>query len=125
MKEIQRKEFLRCIKFIEAVDCKFKVITDDGEEFGTLEVKETKARTRSPLKYPYGALSGWYRPQLNYDVPMGVVQEIDAGTFEPEMVRSGVCSDLTRAWGRESYVTNIVGNTVEVMRTSSTGVSNG
>ena len=115
MKEIQRKEFLRCVKFIEAVDCKFKIITDDGEEFGTLEVKETKARTRSPLKYPYGALSSWYRPRLDTAAPVGAVQEIPAGSFDVEAVRSGICSELTRAWGRESYTTNIIGTTVEVM----------
>lgn len=128
MKDIQRKEFMRCVKFIEGVGCKFKIITDDGEEFGTLEIKvavESKARTRSPSRYPYGALSSWYRPQLDYDAAMGTVQEVAAGTFEPEIVRSGICSDLTRAWGRESYVTNIVGNTIEVMRTSCVEVSNG
>jgi hypothetical protein len=118
MKEIQLKELHRCIKFIEGLGCHYRIIGPEGESFGDLEVVESKERTRGPLKYPYGSVAAWFRPLLNVNATIGEVQEVDCGTFEPAIVRSGICSDLSRRWGNETYTTAIVGNKVEIMRTA-------
>lgn len=117
MKDIQRKELTRVLKFVESLGCKYKIITDDGEEFGSLEVAHPKG-TRSPLKYAYGEIANWYKPHVNLNAGVGVVQEIPLGKFEAETIRGGLCSWLTKEWGKDTYVTAITDNHVELMRTS-------
>jgi hypothetical protein len=116
MKDIQRKEFSRVLKFVESLGCSYKIITDEGEEFGTLEVAPVK--TRRPLVYKYGEIANWYRPFVDLNAGIGVVQEIPCGKFTSETVRSGLCSWLTREWGKETYVTSITDTHVELMRTT-------
>jgi hypothetical protein len=116
MKDIQRKELTRVLKFVESLGCKYKIITGDGEEFGTLELAPIKLR--KPLTYAYGEIANWYKPHVNLAAGVGVVQEIPFGKFEPETVRGGLCSWLTKEWGKDTYVTAITDTHVELMRTS-------
>ena len=116
MKEIQMRELQRAVKFIEALGCEFKVITPDGQEFGLLEVKPTKDKKRAPLRYAYGEIAKFYKPQLNLQTEIGDVQEIAVGKFAAEDIRSGVRSLLTKEWGKDSYTTSITEHSVEVLR---------
>jgi hypothetical protein len=118
MKDIQLKEFQRAVKFIDALGCTYKIITPEGEEFGTLEVKPIKDRKRAPLRYPYGEISKFYKPQLNLQAEIGEVQEIAIGKFTAEDIRSGVSSMLSREWGVDTYTTNINDSAVEILRTA-------
>jgi hypothetical protein len=118
MKEIQLKELQRAINYMTAIGCTFKVITPDGQEFGTLEVVVNKPRSRKPLRYEFGAIAGWYRPQIDLEAPIGSVQTLTCGEFSPEDIRSGVCSLLTKHWGKDSYTTNINVDLIEVLRVS-------
>ena len=116
MKDIQLKELARCIKFIEATDCKYKIITPDGQEFGQLEVMVKM--TRRPLKYPFGSVAKHYKQQLNLNLPVGDVQEIACGEYPPEMIRGGLASMLSVKWGKDTYATATKGNVVEILRTA-------
>jgi len=116
MKDIQMRELQRAVKFIEALGCEFKVITPEGEEFGTLEVKNLKNKTRAPLRYAYGEIAKFYKPQLNLQAEIGDVQEIAVGKFTSEDIRGGICSLLTKEWGKDSYTTSISEHSVEVLR---------
>jgi hypothetical protein len=116
VKEIQMRELQRAVKFIEALGCDFKVITPEGDEFGKLEVKIAKNRTRAPLRYAYGEIAKFYKPQVNLQAEIGDVQEIAAGKFSSEDIRSGVCSLLTKEWGKDSYTTSVNEHSVEVLR---------
>lgn len=118
MKEIQMKELQRAINYMTAIGCNFKVITPEGEEFGTLEVVVHKSRNRKPLRYEFGAISRWYRPQIDLDAPVGSVQTLTCGEFSPEDIRSGACSLLTKQWGKDTYITSVNGDLIEVLRTS-------
>lgn len=116
MKEIQLKELQRMINFIEAVGCQYKIITPDGEEFGKLETKP--ARKRRERRHEYGELIAFYKPQVDLESAIGSVQEISVGDFQAEEIRSGVCSMLSKAWGKEAYTTSInrKTNKIEVLR---------
>jgi hypothetical protein len=116
MKDIQLKELQRAIKFIDALGCTYKIITPEGDEFGTLEVKMPKDRKRAPLRYPYGEISKFYKPQLNLAAEIGDVQEIAIGKFSSEDIRSGVCSVLSKEWGKDSYTTSTTDCSVEILR---------
>ena len=118
MKPIQLRELERSIKFIDSLGCTYKIITPDLAEYGTLEIKQTKERTRAPLRYPYGELSRFYRPQLNLAAEVGEVQEIQVGKYTVEDIRSGVCSVLSKEWGTDTYTTSMGDGVVEVLRTA-------
>ena len=77
---------------------------------------EPKVIKRGPNVYPYGSVAAWFRPLLNMNAAIGDVQEIDCGTFKPSIVRSGICSELSKHWGNDTYTTAVVGNKVEVLR---------
>lgn len=123
MKEIQMKELQRMIKFITGAGCKFKIITPDGEEFGELEVKPVKTRAKRNLERPYGELINFYKPQIDFNAPVGSVQEINPGTYPAMRIQSGVCSLLHKEWGKDNYTTcvNTKTNKVEVLRIAEKG----
>lgn len=117
MKDIQTRELQRAIKFIEAIGCDYAVVTPDGETYSSgLEVVEAKERTRAPLRYAYGEIAKFYKPQINIAAEIGEVQEIVLGKFTAEDIRGGVCSFLSREWGKDTYTTNITEHCVEVLR---------
>ena len=118
MKEIQLKELQRVIKFIEALGCQYKIIAQDGQEFGKLDTKP--ARVRGPRKHAYGELTSFYRPQIDLNAQVGSVQEISIGKYKSEDIRAGVCSMLSREWGKETYTTslNAKNQTIELLRTA-------
>lgn len=116
MKEIQLRELARCVKLLEGMGCQFKIITPEGEGYGTLEV--APAKKRGALKYKYGELAAFYRKQLNYDLPVGEVQVIECGEYDPATLRGSLCSELGKNWGKDNYTTALAGKTVEVLRTA-------
>lgn len=116
MKDIQIRELQRAIKFIDSLGCAYKIITPEGEEHGTLEVKAKP--NRRALRYPYGELVKFYRPQLNLNAEIGEVQEVAVGRYSPDDIRRGVCSLLSKEWGNDTYTTSVTANTVEVLRTA-------
>lgn len=118
MKEIQLKELQKMVTYMTAIGCTFKVITPDGQEFGTLEVVVNKPRTRGPLRREFGVIANWYRPQLNLDSPVGDVQVIKFGEFSPDEIRSGICSMLSKRWGKDTYTTHVLEDSIEVLRTA-------
>ena len=117
MKELQQKELLKIIKFIDAIGCKYKIITDDGQEFGELDVAEKKELKRH-LKRPYGELAKYYKNKLNFDIAVGEVQEVDCGDILPNELRSAICSHLGKEWGNGTYATCIKDGKVEILRTA-------
>ena len=120
MKEIQLKELMRSIRFIEGVGCKFKIIAPDGLEYGDLEVKPIKGGKRAAHKHPRGEVRGFYAPQINLGAPVGSVQVVQIGDYEAEDIRSGLCSYLSTTWGKKTYTTchGKDGKSIEVLRIS-------
>lgn len=117
MKEIQQKELQRAIKFIQAIGCEYAIITPDGETYSSgLEVIEPRERQRAPLRYAYGEIAKFYKPQINLSAEVGEVQEIAFGRFSAADIRGGICSYLSKEWGNDSYTTNVTEHCVEVLR---------
>jgi hypothetical protein len=119
MKEIQLKELLRSVKFIESLGCKFKIITPEGEEFGVLEVRKKAPRKSTGLAH--GEISNFVRSNLDMNAEVGSVQEIFVPEkYVPLNVQASVCHILTHAWGRDTYTTCLNKNTmgIEILRIS-------
>lgn len=115
MLEIQKKELLKALKLLAAFNCKYKVITPEGEEFGMLEVKPEKAKR--PSRHPHGAIRDYLKELVNLDLGLGEVQEIEIAYFYPEEIRGGICSWLQDNWGKGTYTTCVVEDRVQLMRT--------
>ena len=119
MEDIQKRELIRSIKLIQSLGCSFRIITQDGESFGELEVVKTKPpRIRAERKYPYGSLTKHIQSCVDLNAEIGAVQEIPCGEFDVETLRATACNILTKAWGTDSYVTVARGNYFELMRTA-------
>jgi hypothetical protein len=117
MKVVQLREVQRAVTLLDAMGCKFKIITDDGEEFGTLEVK-AKVKRQAHRRFSHGEIRAFYKEQFNLEARIGEVQEISFGKFEPKDIQSGLGSWLSGKWGKGTYTTHAGPNSVEVMRTS-------
>jgi hypothetical protein len=118
MKDIQKRELIRSVKLIKSLGCSYRIIAPDGESFGELQIVEPKVKkTRGARKYPYGSLTKYAQDHLDLNADVGSVQEVNCADFELEILRSAACNLLTKAWGKDSYVTVGRGNRFEVMRT--------
>ena len=118
MKEIQKRELIRCVKMIQSLGCSYRILSPDGDSFGDLQVVEPKARKqRGPSRYAYGALTKYAREHLDLNAEVGHVQEVRCGEFDMEHLRATACRLLTETWGKDNYVTVGHGDRFEVMRT--------
>ena len=118
MKDIQKRELIRCVKLIQSIGCSYRILSPDGDSFGDLQVVEPKTKkSRAPRKYPYGSLTKYAQDHLDLNADVGSVQEVSCANFELETLRSAACNLLTKAWGKDSYVTVGHGDRFEVMRT--------
>jgi hypothetical protein len=103
-KEIALK---RAIGLLYASGAQFKVIAEDGTEFGDLKVAsieedKPKKRTRT-LKYPYGSIAAHYKPYL-LDMKVGDVAKIPYGEFDADTLHSAVAAHCSQFWGRKTYI---------------------
>jgi hypothetical protein len=120
MKEIQFKEFVRSVKFIESLGCKFKIITPENGEYGDLEVAPKK-KQRKPSGFVHGEISNFVRANLDMNAEVGSVQEIFVPEkYVPVNVQASACHILSGAWGRDTYTTILNKKTmsIEILRIS-------
>lgn len=118
MLEIQKRELIRIEQFLKAAGAKYKIILASGEELGDLVVQtEKKRKTRGPLKYPKGTILAYILPYMQ-TLAAGTAIEIPGGPYDAEDVRRGVCSWMSKEYGKGSGATTVnrYSNSVEVLR---------
>lgn len=119
MRPIQFQAVQQAARFIESVGCTFKIITPDGQEFGTLEVTASTKRKRSSSEdkgRKHGDLRNYAKGYMNYDLPVGDVVIIPAGPYSLEDLRSTVCAELSSRWGLKSYTSSTKSGSLEILR---------
>lgn len=114
MKEIQMKELQRIIKFLDGAGCQYKIVTDDGQEFGDLQA----AKQKTQRQFPYGAFRSYIDARIDLSAEVGSVHVVDCGEYPPDRIQSAICSRLSEKWGSGNYTTYRNGNTVEILRTN-------
>ena len=117
MKEIQVKTLHNAIRLLSVLPVKYKVVTEDGEEFGELEVvKQPKRALRNPHK-KWGDIAEYAKTFIG-SMEVGEVVFLPCADFEPESLRSSACSWMSKTWGNGSYTTLLSKDhsTVEVLR---------
>lgn len=117
MREIQVKTLHNAIRLLSVLPVKYKVVTENGEEFGELEVvKQAKRVPRNPHK-KWGDIADYAKSFIG-SMEVGEVVFLPCADFDPESLRSSASSWMSKTWGNGSYTTLLSKDhsTVEVLR---------
>lgn len=112
--EVVKRTIAQAIKLLDASGCKYKVIDQDGNEYGVLTVFEPKKASRA-YKHPPGTMHRFYYPLIK-DMKPGNVVTIKNFDFEPRDLQGAVSAWASEHWGKGSYKTCMVGSDVEILR---------
>lgn len=106
----------RAIALLNAAQAQYKIITEDGAEYGGLTVVVPKAKKRIHTR-PRGELRDYYLPYL-INMQAGQTVSVPAGPYELEDLRGPITSYCSTHWGNGSYITSInrKENAVELLR---------
>ncbi len=115
MEQIKIQTLNRAIKMLQALNCQFAIIDEEGGKHGVLEVVEKSKR--KPSLYPHGTLSTYVQPYIK-DIQVGDVRVIPAEGYDLETLRGSLCARLTTNLGKNTYNTmiNKEQNRIEVIR---------
>ena len=93
MSNLKQKVLGHIISNLKTINATFTIRTEDGEVF-TNVVEEQKKKKRSPNKYPTGALTKHFKPQLKEPLEPGMAGVVLCGEYEPEVLRSSLTAYL-------------------------------
>jgi len=112
--EIVKRTISQAIKLLDASGCKYKIIDQDGNEYGSLVVEKQKKSTKT-YKHPPGTMHRFYYPLIK-DMKVGDVVAIKNFDFEPRELQGAVSAWASEHWGKGAYKTCTVGQDVEILR---------
>jgi hypothetical protein len=114
MPEIVKRTIAQAIKLLDASGAKYKIIDQDGNEFGELVVSQQKKSSRTYALKP-GTMFRYYHPLIK-NMKVGDVVVIAHGEFEPKSLQGAITGWATANWGKGSYKTCIVDSNIEILR---------
>lgn len=119
MQAVQVQTIIRAINMLKAAGAKFKVITEDGDEYGDLEVvipKQRKHMDRSAMHE---------RLKIKERIGAMKVGDVEVFTLPPDMhtenldpskLQSIIAGHCTNVLGKGACTTHRNGDSVEVLR---------
>lgn len=116
--DIRSEALQRGLQLLRAAQVRFKVITEDGAEYGDLEVVKTKPRTRSRgTKYKVGTIRRYYLPLIESMQPEEV-RFVPVGEFDLDTLQGGISAYASAHWGNKSVITrkDEERNGIEILR---------
>jgi hypothetical protein len=114
MPEIVKRTIQQAIKLLDASGAKYKIIDQDGNEFGTLTASIPK-KTNKNYAHPPGTMFRYYHPLVK-NMQVGDVVVIDSGEFTPKSLQGALTGWATAQWGKGSYKTCIIESNIEILR---------
>ena len=111
---VKDKSLAHALKILDALNCQYKVIASDGNEYGQLQIAPLRKRKPSN-KYKWGERSAYVRPHLK-SLAIGDVAVIPPAHFGLTDLQSTVTSVAHQLWGPSSYSSSITGGSVELLR---------
>ena len=112
---VKQEAVARAVKLLGAAGARFKIICDDGAEYGELTVCADETRPKRRAKH----FSSYYKPYLDKLEPGGIVS-IPYAPFRDEVsvLSSSISAWGIIAWGKGNCITarNDAEGTIEVMR---------
>lgn len=115
--EIIIKTIASAVRLLNATGAKYKVISPDGTEYGDLEVKVVKERTRV-LKHELGYFDRHIKPLITGIKPGDVVTIPYKDGSTHEEMRSCATAKCHALWGKGSYTSSLGKHGVEILRIS-------
>lgn len=114
MSNIKTLAIERIVKQLENLGCQFKVITEDGDEFGALQVADKPKSTRIFNRY----VNETNYQELLKNIGVGEAVFVPAGTAPLSGVQSVCASFMVQQFGKGTYMTvqHAERNGVEVLR---------
>lgn len=117
----QRDMLGRMMHALSAMNCKFLVITPEGEKYGNMREDDKPAKgKRRPLKHPFGVKAAYVRPYLEtLDVGQVVEIPVEGSDFTATEIVNACSSLACKLWGNGQATTAFNPKTkmVEVLRT--------
>lgn len=111
MSDIKAKALHQAVKTLEALGVQFKVIDNEGNHFGTLEVVKPKK-----YKPNYGLFVSIYKPKLE-TLQVGDVAEFEMADKKSAVeFRSALSGAASNKFGPGNCITSVQGNLVEILR---------
>ncbi len=119
MKDIQIQAAEKAIRLLKAAGAQYKVIFDDGTEFGDLEVVTKKKRTRV-CSIPSGTMAALYKSAMDNaqvgDVLSFSFTDIDKLGVPRKSFRSAASAYASATWGNGSYTSTWAKDAFEILR---------
>jgi hypothetical protein len=121
MKEVQQQALEKALRILDALQgsVKYKVITEQGDEYGELEVMPPKKKNRLPRVH-YAAYTELYKNKMQVAQVGDVLQfshsDIAAAGGTPESMRSTITAYACGVWGKGNYTSTVTNDNVEIMR---------
>jgi len=112
--EIVKRTIAQAIKLLDASGCKYKVIDQDGNEYGVLTVSEPKKSSRT-FKHKPGTMHRFYYPLIK-DMKVGDVVVLKNFDFDASDLQGAITAWASEHWGKGAYKTCVVGPDVEILR---------
>jgi hypothetical protein len=104
----------RAIQMLKSIGAQYKIILDDGTEYGALETAKSPKRK---LAHPLGEIRQYYSSFMK-DMKEGDVIFIPVREYGFKRIQGGVGTYASRVWGANSVVTtrDFSRDAVQVMR---------
>jgi hypothetical protein len=112
MHELQKKGMEQSIKFLDSINCQYKVIDPDGNVYTNIVESTKKRKTK---QFPLGAVKAYYMPFIE-NIQVGEVVCIPYGNFPSKTLASSVTSQMSAMFGKKSYTSHRTEAGLEVMR---------
>jgi len=111
MQEIAKKEFIKALRMLNSLNCKYCVIDPDGDTHGDLQILPPKKE----FKYPRGLLTSIVKPHL-LTLQEKQIKLIPYGEFEPKDIQSIASTVGCELYGAGIVTTHMTSMGLEVFR---------
>jgi hypothetical protein len=117
MLTVQNNAIDRALRLLDAVGCKYGVVTPDGRTFGALPAQPTAPPSRPRKRRPATNFR-----QTGYSQKLRQMQVGDVERFFPptgasaQQMQKTIHGTCCRLWGKGSFTTAVIKGAVEVLR---------
>lgn len=101
-KEFKEVVIKKALSILDATNCKYHIVEDDGTEHG--QPVEIKKRARKENKYAHGELQGHVKTYLEGINP-GEMKSVPIDKFEINTIQASACNYMRKIHGPSSFLT--------------------
>jgi len=100
-KEFKSAVLKKALSILNAINCKYYIVEDDGTEHGEPITK----KIRKENKYPYGKLNSHVKNCLD-GISAGESRIVSVDQFDIDSIQATACNYMRKQYGISSFTTN-------------------